>query len=187
MTPGSTSSTSPFSATSLPATTTPTTCSPANVNSEDCFRDFLLKRSYLFGFERSLASERMVMESATASMWRYRIGSSSFWSKRPSPFGLLEKSRVFSFRYYRGMKSPFFLRRGFFPLSESSVRYGSGGSSSRRSKSIASPMFLRSSGVAAAAAFSSSQLRCGDPKALMSSKRFNRRATQRHYTGQWCS
>ncbi|KAG4919432.1 hypothetical protein JHK85_057713 [Glycine max] len=113
MTPGSTSSTLPFSATSLPATTSPTTCSPANVNSENCFRDFLLKRSYSFGFEWSLASERMVMESATASMWRYRRGSSSFWSKRPSPFGSLEKSRVFSFSYYRGMKSPFFRRRGF--------------------------------------------------------------------------
>ncbi|KAH1220175.1 RING-H2 finger protein ATL65 [Glycine max] len=88
----------------------------ANVNSEDCFRDFLLKRSYSFGFERSLASERMVMEPATASPWRYRRGSSSFWSKRPSPFGSLGKPRVFSFRYYRGMKSPFFRRRGFFPV-----------------------------------------------------------------------
>ncbi|CAJ1933419.1 unnamed protein product [Sphenostylis stenocarpa] len=145
----------------------------ANVNSEDCFGDFLLKRSYSFGFERSVASERMVMEPATASPWRYRRGSNSFWSKRPSPFGSLGKPRVFSFRYYRGMKSPFFRRRGFFPLSESSVRYG-GGSSSRRSKSIASPMFLRSSGLAAAA-FSSSRLRCGDPEALLSPERFNRR------------
>lgn len=145
------------------------------VNSEDCFRDFLLKRSYSFGFERSLASERMVMEPATASPWRYRRGSSSFWSKRPSPFGSLGKPRVFSFRYYRGMKSPFFRRRGFFPLSESSVRYAGGGSSSRRSKSIASPMFLRPSGPAAAAAFSSSRLRCGDPEALLSPERFNRR------------
>ncbi|XP_047149548.1 RING-H2 finger protein ATL65 [Vigna umbellata] len=146
----------------------------ANVNSEDCFRDFLLKRSYSFGFERSVASERMVMEATTASPWRYRRGSNSFWSKRPSPFGSLGKPRVFSFRYYRGMKSPFFRRRGFFPLSESSVRYGGGGSSSRRSKSIASPMFLRSSGLAAAA-FSSSRLRCGDPEALLSPERFNRR------------
>ncbi|KAK7264342.1 hypothetical protein RJT34_31949 [Clitoria ternatea] len=148
-----------------------------SVNSEDR-RDFLLKRSYSFGFERSVASERMVMEPATASPWRYRRGSSSsFWSKRPSPFGSLGKPRVFSFRYYRGMKSPFFRRRGFFPLSESSVRYGGGGSSSRRSKSIASPMFLRSSGLAAAgvAAFSSSRLRCGDPEALLSPERFNRR------------
>ncbi|KAG5001329.1 hypothetical protein JHK87_022401 [Glycine soja] len=57
----------------------------------------------------------------------------------------------------------------------SSVRYGSGGSSSRRSKSIVSSMFLRSSGVAAVAAFSSSRLRCEDPEALLSSKRFDRR------------
>lgn len=135
-----------------------------NTNSEECFRDFLLKRSYSFGFERSLASERMVMEPATASPWRYRRGSGSFWSKRPSPFGSLGKARVFSFRYYRGMKSPFLRRRGFFPLSESSVRYGGGGSSSRRSKSMASPMFLRSS-----------RLRCGDPEALLSPERFNRR------------
>ncbi|KHN32509.1 hypothetical protein glysoja_039601 [Glycine soja] len=78
MAPGRTSRTSPSPGTSSPATTSPTTCSLVNVNSEDCFRDFLLKRSYLFGFERSLASERMVMEPATASPWRYRRGSSSF-------------------------------------------------------------------------------------------------------------
>ncbi|KAI6701243.1 hypothetical protein NL676_015567 [Syzygium grande] len=135
-------------------------------------RDFLLKRSYSFGFERSLASERLVLEPVTASPW----------SKRLSPFGSLPKPRVFSFRYYRGMKSPFFKRRGgggggggggFFPLSESSVRFSSGasggGGSSRRSKSIASPMFARPSG-----AYSSSRLRCGDPEALLSPERFNR-------------
>lgn len=145
--------------------------------SEDRFngRDIFLKRSYSFGFERSSASERMlVMEPATASPWRYRRGS--FWSKRPSPFGSLSKHRVFSFRHYRGMKSPFFRRRGgFFPLSE---RYptvvgggGGGGGSSRRSKSMASPMFQRSS----VTAFSSSRLRCGDPEALLSPERYNRR------------
>ena len=79
-------------------------------------RDFLLKRSYLFGFERNLASERMVMEPATTSPWQYRRGN--FWSKRPSTFGSITKLRVFSFRYYRGMKSSFFLWRGFFLLSE---------------------------------------------------------------------
>lgn len=37
----------------------------------------------------------------------------SLWSKRSSPFGsLMTKPRVFSFRYYRGMKSSFFRRRG---------------------------------------------------------------------------
>ncbi|KAJ4716432.1 RING-H2 finger protein [Melia azedarach] len=147
----------------------PVSINNENCNSEERFngRDFLLKRSYSFGFERSLASERMVTEAVTASPWRYRRGS--FWSKRPSPFGSLTKPRVFSFRYYRGMKSPFLRRRGFFPLSESSVRFSG---SSRRSKSMTSPMFPRSS---AAAAFSSSRLRCGDPEALLSPDRFNRR------------
>lgn len=161
------------------------------IQSEDRFnrRDFLLKRSYSFGFERNLGSERLVLEPVTASPWRYRRGAGaasaggSFWSKRPSPFSSLTKPRVFSFRYYRGMKSPFFRRRsigGFFPLSESSARMGlsSGGSSSRRTKSFASPMFMRSSAAAAAAAgalFSSSRLRSGDPEALLSPERFNRR------------
>ncbi|KAJ6368613.1 hypothetical protein OIU78_001065 [Salix suchowensis] len=120
-----------------------------NTHSVDRFngRDhFFLKRSYSFGFERSLASERMlVMEPATASPWRH----------------------------YRGMKSPFFRRRGsgFFPLSERFSTAGggfSGGGSSRRSKSMASPMFLRSSAGSSMAAFSSSRLRCGDPEALLS-------------------
>ncbi|GFQ03832.1 RING-H2 finger protein atl65 [Phtheirospermum japonicum] len=141
-------------------------------------RDFLLKRSYSFGFERNIGSERLVLEPVTASPWRYRrSGGGSLWSKRPSPFSSLSKPRVFSFRYYRGMKSPFFRRRsigGFFPVSESSVRLGlsSGGdSSSRRTKSFASPMFMRSS----AALFSSSRLRSGDPEALLSPERFSRR------------
>jgi len=81
----------------------------------------------LFGFEWSLVLERMVMEPVTTSPWWYQRGSSSFWSKRPSAFGSLGKPRVFSFRYYRGMKSPFFQWRGFFPLLESSVRYDSRG------------------------------------------------------------
>ncbi|KZV52649.1 hypothetical protein F511_07042 [Dorcoceras hygrometricum] len=124
-------------------------------------RDFLLKRSYSFGFERNLGSERLILEPVTASPWRYRRG---FWSKRPSPFTSLAKPRVFSFRYYRGMKSPFCRRRslgGLFPLSESS----------RRSKSFASPMFMRSSG----STFSPSRLRSGDPEALLSPERLNRR------------
>ncbi|XP_050366704.1 RING-H2 finger protein ATL65 [Argentina anserina] len=138
--------------------------------------DFVLKRSYSFGFERSSASERMmVTEPTTASPWRYRRGG-GFWSKRPSPFGSLSKPRVFSFRSHRGMsmKSPFFRRKGFFPLSESSARFSTGGGSSRRTKSMTSPMFMRSSALTAAA-FSSSRLRCGDPEALLSPERFNRR------------
>ncbi|XP_071930816.1 RING-H2 finger protein ATL65-like [Coffea arabica] len=169
-------------------------------SSEDQFngRDFLLKRSYSFGFERNLGSERLVLEPVTASPWRYRRGGvGSFWSKRPSPFSSLTKSRVFSFRYYRGMnmKSPFFRRRGgggggggggvggsFYPLSESSVRFGGsaasgggGGSSRRSSKSFASPMFLRTSGGAAGGFFSSSRQRSGDPEALLSPDRYNKR------------
>lgn len=112
-----------------------------------------------------------MLEPATASPYRYRRGG-GFWSKRPSPFSSLTKPRVFSFRYYRGMKSPFFRRRGsFFPMSESSVRYAGGGGSSRRSKSFASPMFMRTS----AGVFSSSRLRSGDPEALLSPERYNRR------------
>ncbi|XP_022897093.1 RING-H2 finger protein ATL65 [Olea europaea var. sylvestris] len=153
-----------------------------NNQSEERFngRDFLLKRSYSFGFERNLGSERLFLEPATTSPWRYRRGGGgNFWNKRPSPFTSLTKPRVFSFRYYRGMKSPFSRRRsgGFFPLSESSVRLGlsgGGGSSSRRSKSFASPMFMRSSATAAGH-FSSSRLRSGDPEALLSPERFNRR------------
>ena len=108
-----------------------------NNYSEERFngRDFLLKWSYLFGFEHNLASERMVIESATTSPWRYRRGN--FWSKRPSSFGSITKPRVFSFRYYRGMKSPFFRRRRFFPLSKRFTNSGNGvrGKSSRRTKS----------------------------------------------------
>lgn len=147
-----------------------------NSNCEERF-NFVLKRSYSFGFERSLAAERMITEPNTASPWRYRRGGNGFWSRRTSPFGsLMMKPRVFSFRYYRGIKaSPFFRRRGFFPLSESSVRFtAAGGGSSRRSKSMASPMFLRSA-ASSVAAFSSSRLRCGDPEALLSPERFNRR------------
>uniref|UniRef100_A0A5B6ZVZ3 RING-type E3 ubiquitin transferase n=1 Tax=Davidia involucrata TaxID=16924 RepID=A0A5B6ZVZ3_DAVIN len=149
--------------------------SPRRNQSEDRFngRDFFLKRSYSFGFERNLGSERLMLEPVTASPWRYRRGG-NFWSKRSSPFSSLTKPRVFSFRYYRGMKSPFLRRRGgFFPLSESSVRFAGGGVSSRRSKSLASPMFIRSS--AAAGLFSSSRLRSGDPEPLLSPERFNRR------------
>lgn len=148
-----------------------------NLGSDDRFRDFMLKRSYSFSFERSIMSERtLVTEPVTASPWRYRRGGGGFWSKRLSPFGSLSKPRVFSFQYYRGMKSPFFRRRGLFPLSESNVRFstlggGGGGGSSRRSKSLMSPMFTVRSGAVA----SSSRLRCGDPEALLSPERFNRR------------
>ncbi|CAN8258833.1 unnamed protein product [Cochlearia groenlandica] len=130
------------------------------------FRD--LKRSYSFEYERDgSASERVTMEPATVSPWRYRR---STWQKhRQSPFGnLISKSRVFSFRYYRGAKSPFLRRRSgvFFPISE---RIPATGSSSRRTKSLTSPMFFRT------APHSSSRLRCGDPEALLSPERWRRR------------
>ncbi|XP_043709330.1 RING-H2 finger protein ATL65 isoform X2 [Telopea speciosissima] len=144
--------------------------SPRRNESEDRYtynypggRDPLLKRSYSFGFERNFATDRLLLEPTTASPWRYR--RASFW----------RKSRVFSFRQYRGMKSPFFRRRsGFFPFSESSLRFAGGGGSSRRSKSSPSPMFMRTS-VGNGVGFSSSRLRCGDPEALLSPERFNRR------------
>ncbi|KAK6946195.1 Zinc finger, RING-type [Dillenia turbinata] len=167
------------------AETTVTEIEPASPvrngnQSEDRFR--FLKRSYSFGFERNFPSERLVLEPATASPWRFRRGG--FWSKRmssASPFASISKPRVFSFRNYRGMKSPFSRRRnsglslglgsgsGFYPLSESSVRFSG---SSRRSKSVTSPIFMRSSG---SAAVTSSRMRCGDPEALLSPERFNRR------------
>lgn len=145
--------------------------------------DFLLKRSYSFGFERSFPSERLVLEAATTPYHHHRHNRrrSLFWTKRPSstttPFSSIAKSRVFSFRQHHhrggGMKSPaFFRRRGFFPMSESSAsfRYG-GGSSSRRMKyyMASSPVF------GAPAIFSSSRMRCGDPEALISPERYNRR------------
>lgn len=131
-----------------------------------------LKRSYSFECERESESERVTMEPATVSPWRYRR---STWNKRQSPFGnLISKSRVFSFRYYRSTKSPFFRRRSsagvFFPISE---RIPATGSSSRRTKSMTSPMFFRT------APHSSSRLRCGDPEALLSPERWRRRDTCR--------
>ena len=153
-------------------------------------RDFLLKRSYSFGFERSLA---MVEAASTASPpWRYRVFSAAgaatdggttsrgrgFWSKRwPSPFGGggggtggSAAARVFSFRSYRGggggaacKPSPF------------SRRFRGGGSGFFMSLASEPPSILaaaarRSSRAAAA----SSRLRCGDPEALLSPDRLSR-------------
>lgn len=143
-------------------------------------RSFFLKRSYSFGFERNVAADRIVMEPSTASPWRYRHRG-SFWSKRwPSPFAgsssASRASRVFSFRSsQRGfaVKSPFVKRRGFFPLSESRAA-AAAGPSTRRSRAMTSPsaIFIRSMGVTG---FSSSRLRCGDPEALLSPERLDRR------------
>ncbi|GAA0183850.1 ubiquitin-protein ligase [Lithospermum erythrorhizon] len=78
-------------------------------------RNFLLKRSYSFSFERNIGSERLVLEAATTSPWRYRRNK-----RTSSPF----RPRVVSF----------FRRR--FPVSES---FSS--ASSRRRNFFSSPMF----------------------------------------------
>ncbi|CAL4891259.1 unnamed protein product [Urochloa decumbens] len=149
-------------------------------------RDFLLKRSYSFGFERSLAVEAA---STASPPWRYRVGSAaagdgatsrgrSFWSKRwPSPFGGgggsaagSAAARVFSFRSYRsaaaaaGKSSPFSRRRG---------GAGSGFFMSLASEPPSLLAAARQSRAAAAAA-ASSRLRCGDPEALLSPDRLSR-------------
>jgi E3 ubiquitin-protein ligase RNF38/44 len=136
-------------------------------------RDFLLKRSYSLGFERSLALEAA---STASPPWRYRVSAAAdgaasrgrgFWSKRwPSPFGGggggaggSAAARVFSFRsYYRGAAckpSPFSRR----------CRGGSGFFMSLASE----PPAMRSRAAAA-----SSRLRCGDPEALLSPDRLSR-------------
>ena len=136
--------------------------------------DFLLKRSYSFGFERTFPSERLVLEAATTPYHHHR--RSFFWTKRPSstPFRSITKSRVFSFRQNRvPVKSPsFFRRRGFLPTSESSASFRFGGSS-RRMKYMTSPVLGRAAG--ATFSFSSSRMRCGDPEALISPERYRRR------------
>ncbi|KAF3333830.1 RING-H2 finger protein ATL65 [Carex littledalei] len=132
--------------------------------------NFMLKRSYSFGFERSLANERMVLEPSTALPWWFRQHHrNSFWSKRwPSPFqgsaSASRSSRVFSFRSYRAIKSPFNRRR-----TDSSIRLGHGpGLSARRARSMTSPSinFMRPS-----VGFYSSRMRCGD----LSPERLNNR------------
>ncbi|KAL0014633.1 hypothetical protein SO802_001702 [Lithocarpus litseifolius] len=69
--------------------------------------------------------------------------------------------------------------RGFFLLLERFAGSGNGvgGGSSRRTKSMMSPMFMRLLvAIAGAVAFSSSWLRPGDLEALLSPDKFNRRA-----------
>ncbi|CAM0949143.1 unnamed protein product [Alopecurus aequalis] len=134
-------------------------------------RDFLLKRSYSFGFERNIATETASTASPT---WRYRLGGAggdgasgrgrSFWSKRwPSPFGgSAAAARVFSFRSAAaGKSSPFARRRTAAPAA--------GGffmslSSEPPSMLVAGRRSNRAS----------SRLRCGDPEALLSPDRLSR-------------
>lgn len=144
-------------------------------------RDFLLKRSYSFGFERNIMGGAMDQAvAATASPpWRYRLGvggredgrggfGRSFWSKRwPSPFGGAAAARVFSFRSAAAAKSssPFSRRRG-----SAAAAPGAGGGFFM-SLSSEPPSILagaRRSGRA------SSRLRCGDPEALLSPDRLSR-------------
>ncbi|KAG8092985.1 hypothetical protein GUJ93_ZPchr0012g21563 [Zizania palustris] len=139
-------------------------------------RDFLLKRSYSFGFERNLVA--MEAPSTASPPWRYRLNiggadganrTRSFWSKRfSSPFGSVGSSaasRVFSFRSSRSgaaKSSPFSRRRGGGPAP------GPGGFF----MSLASepPSIL----AAARRSRASSRLRCGDPEALLSPDRLSR-------------
>ncbi|CAN6334776.1 unnamed protein product [Urochloa humidicola] len=150
-------------------------------------RDFLLKRSYSFGFERSLAVE--AASTASPPWLRYRASAAasaggdgatsrgrSFWSKRwPSPFGGgggggsaagSAAARVFSFRSYRsaaGKSSPFSRRRG-----------GGGGSGFFMSLASEPPSILAAARRSRPAAAASSRLRCGDPEALLSPDRLSR-------------
>ncbi|PWZ55994.1 RING-H2 finger protein ATL65 [Zea mays] len=138
-------------------------------------RDFLLKRSYSFGFERSLAVD------ASSPPWRYRSavaaadgGAASrgrgFWSKRwPSPFGGgSAAARVFSFRSYRGAAGK------PSPLS----RRCRGGSGFFMSLASEPPSVLAAARRSRAAA-ASSRLRCGDPEALLSPDRLAEPLRQR--------
>ncbi|KAH0457375.1 hypothetical protein IEQ34_012690 [Dendrobium chrysotoxum] len=159
---------------------------------EERGRGFLLKRSYSFGFERSVGTERVVMEVTAATTaspaWRLRHQHHSqhhqhrgFWSKRwPSPFGGGGSARPYYHRSGGGgvMKSPFCRRWGFVPFNaaggvgaagSSATTTGTGG---RRSRSMTSPSAMW---MGRAVGFSSSRMRCGDPEALLSPERFNRR------------
>uniref|UniRef100_A0A0A9DDC7 RING-type E3 ubiquitin transferase n=1 Tax=Arundo donax TaxID=35708 RepID=A0A0A9DDC7_ARUDO len=143
-------------------------------------RDFLLKRSYSFGFERSLAVEAA---STASPPWRYRVSAAadgatprgrSFWSKRwPSPFGGggggggSAAARVFSFRSYRSAaakSSPFSRRRG-----AAGAVSGSGFFMSLASE----PPSILAAARRTRAAAASSRLRCGDPDALLSPDRLS--------------
>ncbi|XP_020577980.1 RING-H2 finger protein ATL65 [Phalaenopsis equestris] len=162
----------------------PAAIDPASPISEERGRGFPLKRSYSFGFERSVGAERMVMEITAAATvspaWGLRHQQHQgnhhqhrgFWSKRwASPFG----SGGGSARPYYNRRSPFVRRWGFVPLSGGGG--GAVGSSTaaiggRRSRSMTSPSAM---GMGRALGFSSSRMRCGDPEALISPERFNRR------------
>ncbi|KAK1626309.1 hypothetical protein QYE76_000624 [Lolium multiflorum] len=137
-------------------------------------RDFLLKRSYSFGFERHIATEAASTASPT---WRYRLGAGgggdgasgrgrSFWSKRwPSPFGGAAAARVFSFRSAAAAKSsPFARRRAAAPAGGSGFFMSLGLSSEPPNILVAGRRSNRAS----------SRLRCGDPEALLSPDRLSR-------------
>ncbi|KAL5224348.1 hypothetical protein ABZP36_010987 [Zizania latifolia] len=139
-------------------------------------RDFLLKRSYSFGFERNLLA--MEAPSTASPPWRYRLNiggadganrTRSFWSKRfSSPFGGVGSSaasRVLSFRSSRSgaaKSSPFSRRRGGAPAPGPGGFFMSLGSEP--------PSIL----AAARRSRASSRLRCGDPEALLSPDRLSR-------------
>lgn len=159
-------------------------------------RDYRLKRSYSFGYERNLAVEdrtMMLMEASTP--WRYhrhrccRSIGGGFWSKRwNSPFisgpggcaggasstsvsASRAYSRVFSFRsYYRNTpttrQSPFHLKRSPFFPLSESRPTSAAAASSRRTQSMS---------LTSPIAFFSSRMRWGDPEALLSPERLSNR------------
>ncbi|OEL37325.1 hypothetical protein BAE44_0001657 [Dichanthelium oligosanthes] len=164
----------------------PPEIAPASPDQLRGARDFLLKRSYSFGFERSLAVEAA---STASPPWRYRFSAAatadgatsrgrSFWSKRwPSPFSgggggvsASAAARVFSFRSYRsaaGKSSPFSRRRG--------GGVGAHGAGSGFFMSLGSePPSILAAARRTRAAAASSRLRCGDPEALLSPDRLSR-------------
>uniref|UniRef100_A0A0D9Y129 RING-type E3 ubiquitin transferase n=1 Tax=Leersia perrieri TaxID=77586 RepID=A0A0D9Y129_9ORYZ len=162
-----------------------TPASPDHVGPRD---DFLLKRSYSFGFERHLLA---VDAPSTASPpWRYRFNLAgggdganrrSFWSKRwPSPFGGggAAAARVFSFRSYRSAaakSSPFSRRRGGIGGGGGVAGVpGAPGGGFFMSLASEPPSILAAARRTRAAAAASSRLRCGDPEALLSPDRLSR-------------
>lgn len=167
---------------------------PASPISEERGRSFLLKRSYSFGFERSVGAERVAMEVTAATTaspaWRLRQQQRShhqqhrgFWSKRwPSPFGGGGSARPYYHRSGGGgggvTKSPFVRRWGFVAIAGGGGGGGAVSSSAtaamggRRSRSMTSPSAMW---AGRAVGFSSSRMRCGDPEALLSPERFDRR------------
>ncbi|KMZ64593.1 RING finger protein [Zostera marina] len=160
-------------------------------------RDYRLKRSYSFGYERNLAVEdrtMMMMEASTP--WRYHrhrccqsIGGGGFWSKRwNSPFitgaggcggaggGASSTSvptsrtysRVFSFRSY--CRNTPTTRHSPFNLKRSPF-FPLSESRPTTTTTAAPSRRTQSMSLTSPIAFFSNRMRCGDPEALLSPER----------------